>query len=306
MNPTRRDFVRTGAALAAATLPLSASERGPGGEVSATADSVIFLMLTGGPSQLDTWDPKPDAPSGVRGPFAPIRTRVPGVQVSELFPKLAGILDKVALVRSVYHDGPAIHEAGFQLVNSGRLTGSGPAWPNLGAALAEARPLKDYNPFDWMLSGERVDCGLPIDLGQSEGWLTGHSPNCNHWDEDYIPSMHEHFFTAVESVAYWKSRVAVVNQFDTVFDAPTWDCHAAGGNLNTTIADVRDVVAPSFDAAFTNLIRYLDETGRLERTLVVATGEFGRTPKLNSGGGRDHWPGCWTTLFAGGGRRVGK
>lgn len=101
--------------------------------------------------------------------------------------------------------------------------------------------------------------------------------------------------------------VFTVNQFGTVFDSPSWDCHAEyGGRLSCSLADYRDTVAPSFDAAFTQLVTDLDDRGLLERTLVVATGEFGRTPKFNCNGGRDHWPGVWTTVFAGGGVKGGQ
>jgi uncharacterized protein (DUF1501 family) len=94
--------------------------------------------------------------------------------------------------------------------------------------------------------------------------------------------------------------------FDTVFDAPSWDCHADRGSLSTDLGDYRDTVAPLFDAAFTGLLRQLEQTGLLDRTLVVATGEFGRTPYRNATGGRDHWPGCWTALLAGGGVQGGR
>jgi uncharacterized protein (DUF1501 family) len=102
-------------------------------------------------------------------------------------------------------------------------------------------------------------------------------------------------------------RFITVNQFTTVFDTPSWDCHANyGGPLSCSLADYRDAVAPSFDAAFTQLVTDLDDRGLLERTLVVATGEFGRTPKFNCNGGRDHWPGVWTAIFAGGGVKGGQ
>ena len=76
-------------------------------------------MLTGGPSQLDTFDPKPNAPSDVRGPFRPIRTAVPGLHLTELFPKMAAVADKFSLVRSMHHTAAPIHETGFQLLNTG-------------------------------------------------------------------------------------------------------------------------------------------------------------------------------------------
>jgi len=98
-----------------------------------------------------------------------------------------------------------------------------------------------------------------------------------------------------------------VNHFSTVFNSPSWDCHAEyTGPLSCSLADYRETVAPSFDAAFTQLVTDLDQRGLLDRTLVVATGEFGRTPKFNCNGGRDHWPGVWTTIFAGGGVKGGQ
>ena len=102
----RREFLQ-----AAAVLPLLGSRR--------PAKSCILLLLTGGPSHLDTWDMKPDAPSGIRGPFRPIRTNVPGIEISELFPRMARHAKKFALIRSVHHDGPAIHETGLQLIQTG-------------------------------------------------------------------------------------------------------------------------------------------------------------------------------------------
>ncbi|MBY0458596.1 MAG: DUF1501 domain-containing protein [Gemmataceae bacterium] len=110
----------------------------------------------------------------------------------------------------------------------------------------------------------------------------------------------------VNSAERFPGRFLTVNQFSTVFDSPSWDCHADGGSLRTTLADVRNIVAPSFDAAFSALLTDLSERGLLESTLVVATGEFGRTPRLNSNGGRDHWAGCWSALVAGGGVRGGQ
>ncbi|MGH7224594.1 MAG: DUF1501 domain-containing protein, partial [Gemmataceae bacterium] len=101
-------------------------------------------------------------------------------------------------------------------------------------------------------------------------------------------------------------RLATVNMFDTVFNTITWDCHADGGALATTLDDYRDILCPMFDRAYSALLDDLAERGLLENTLVVAMGEFGRTPLLNARGGRDHWPGVWSILFAGGGVRGGQ
>ncbi|MGH7168786.1 MAG: DUF1501 domain-containing protein, partial [Gemmataceae bacterium] len=101
-------------------------------------------------------------------------------------------------------------------------------------------------------------------------------------------------------------RLATVNMFDTVFNTISWDCHADGGALATSLDDYRDILCPMFDRAYSALLDDLSERGLLESTLVVAMGEFGRTPLLNPRGGRDHWPGVWSILFAGGGVRGGQ
>ena len=101
------------------------------------------------------------------------------------------------------------------------------------------------------------------------------------------------------------SRFVTVNMFSTVYDTITWDCHAAGGSLRSELSHYKTIGA-MFDVAYSALLNDLDEHGLLESTLVVATGEFGRTPHLNRDGGRDHWAGVWTALLAGGGVRGGQ
>src|ERR1700733_2757405 len=101
MTPlTRRDFLRS-----AASAPLACISPSTSGK------SCILLVLTGGPSHLDTWDMKPDAPSEVRGPFRPIRTNIPGMEISEIFPRMAKHADKYAIVRSVHHTATTHAEA---------------------------------------------------------------------------------------------------------------------------------------------------------------------------------------------------
>ena len=101
-------------------------------------------------------------------------------------------------------------------------------------------------------------------------------------------------------------RFVTVNMFDTVFNEITWDCHADGGSLAVTLHDYRTTLCPMFDRAYTALLEDLRQRGLLDTTLVVAMGEFGRTPQLNARGGRDHWPGVWSVLFAGGRVRGGQ
>lgn len=99
-------------------------------------------------------------------------------------------------------------------------------------------------------------------------------------------------------------RFVTVNMFETVFNEITWDIH--GSKPFSPISCYSDLVGPMFDHGFTSLVEDLHERGLLESTLVVAMGEFGRTPKINPAGGRDHWPQCWSIVFAGGGVQGGR
>jgi hypothetical protein len=99
-------------------------------------------------------------------------------------------------------------------------------------------------------------------------------------------------------------RFVTINMFETVFNEITWDIH--GSRPFTPIQAYKEIVGPWFDNGYSSLLEDLKERGMLENTLVVCTGEFGRTPKVNPAGGRDHWPQCWSMFFAGGGVKGGQ
>ena len=99
-------------------------------------------------------------------------------------------------------------------------------------------------------------------------------------------------------------RFVTVNTFITVFNEITWDIH--GSSPFTSIAGMREIVAPMYDQGYSALIEDLHQRGMLESTLVCNLAEFGRTPRINPAGGRDHWPQCWTIYFAGGGVQGGR
>jgi hypothetical protein len=99
-------------------------------------------------------------------------------------------------------------------------------------------------------------------------------------------------------------RFVTINTFITVFDEITWDIH--GSKPFTSIAGMKDIVAPMYDQGYSALIEDLHQRGMLGNTLVCNLAEFGRTPKINPAGGRDHWPQCWTSYFAGGGVKGGR
>ncbi|HZZ78652.1 MAG TPA: DUF1501 domain-containing protein [Gemmataceae bacterium] len=299
MNPiTRRRFLATGSA--AAGLALADSARGAD---AAPARRVIVLLLVGGPSQLETFDPKPDALTEVRGPFGSIASSVVGVRVGEHLPRLARQAHRYALVRTVHHDAAPVHESGMQLLQTGHLGGQ---TPHFGDMLAR----RHGEPAPFVVLPNRLgNLGLNVANGQDANVA--------------IDANFTHHLSAATRDRYGKTafgdccarslqlvehgtRCVVVNMFDSIYDRLTWDCHATRQCLSSTLADYRRVLCPTFDHACAALLDDLHERGMLEETLVVAMGEMGRTPYLNANGGRDHWPHCWSILLAGGGVRGGQ
>lgn len=281
--------------------------------------SVILLLLVGGPSQLETFDPKPGAPAEVRGPFGSIATRIPGVRVSEHLPRLAARLDRVALVRSVHHDAAPIHETGHQLLQTGRLCRAGEEFPHFGSVVARISGARRGISPTVILPGPIASTGVDIPHGQSAGCLgTSFDPSflgadrlaCGLADESdrtrdaYGRTAFGQSCLVARRLVESGVRVVTINMFETVFGRVTWDCH--GASPFSTFDDFAREVLPTFDRAFAALLDDLERSGRLDTTLVIAAGEFGRTPRINASGGRDHWPGVWTVALAGGGIRGGQ
>jgi uncharacterized protein (DUF1501 family) len=354
---TRRDFLRVGA-LGAGAVGLSLADLDALHAAGGPGDvNCILLFLVGGPSQLDTWDPKPDAPDTVRGPFRSIRTNVPGVRISENFPLMAKSADRYAIVRSVHHKAAPIHETGHQLMQTGRLSRGGVEHPHYGSVISYLRgPRAAGAPPFVVLPAPIGNTGVTVSHGQTAGFLgDGHRPllariagvdpartdlteavdavrrSLDEEDADPGPVLGGRAGRAFDLAGeteglrsrYGRNtfgqscllarrlvehgvRLVTVNMFDTVFNEVTWDCHADGGSLAVRLDDYKETLCPMFDRAYTALLDDLDRRGMLDTTLVLAMGEFGRTPRLNPRGGRDHWPGCWSVLFAGGGVRGGR
>ncbi|GIW86310.1 MAG: hypothetical protein KatS3mg108_0634 [Isosphaeraceae bacterium] len=380
---TRRDFLHAGSITALGLSLPSLHAAQAAGLMPADRDlNVILLFLVGGPSQLDTWDMKPDAPEEIRGPFQPIPTRVPGLSISELFPRMAGLMDRIALVRSVYHTATAVHDTGHQMMQTGRLFSAGLEFPHMGCVTSFLRGPRGDAPPHVLIPRPIGNTGGGMPHGQNAGFLgktydpfvLNADPNAPDFKvpdllpPDYISAVRENrrrrFREAIDqSIQAFESnpdarlldanfqqayalmssaatreafdltqepdavrdrygrtrfgqsclmarrliergvRFVTVNQFETVFNELTWDSH--GSAPFTSIADYPTVIAPNFDNAFSSLLEDLADRGLLDTTLILACGEFGRTPKINPAGGRDHHPNCWTILFAGGPIRGG-
>src|SRR5262245_54060571 len=306
MSITRRNFLHTAAATAAGLTVAPAW-------AAARDANCIFLILVGGPSQLDTWDPKPDAPSEVRGPFRPIHTRIPGACFTELFPQMAATADRFAVVRSIQHTAAPIHETGHQLLQTGRLVENGREAPHLGAVLSAVRGRGRGLPANVLLPEPIGFTGVNVGHGQTAGDLgVIHEPVAVPFGVEDDPMRPRYGGTEFGDNCLRAARLVergcrfvTVNMFTTVYDAITWDCHAAGGSLRSELSDY-PALAATFDSAYSALLDDLRQRGLLDSTLVVAAGEFGRTPHLNRDGGRDHWAGVWSMLLAGGGVRGGQ
>jgi len=335
---SRRDFLRCGGlgVLGLSVAEQAALKQARAGSAGTEWRSCIFLFLTGGPSQFETFDPKPEAPLAVRGPFRPIATSVPGIQLSETLPALAQRADRFSLLRSMWHDAAPIHETGQQLMQTGRLAQRGIVSPSFGSVVAQVQGAVNELPPYVVLPRVLQNSGVYTNHGQQAGSLgTSFDPfvidPASLRSRDSLSaaagSQHPAFDIDQETVATHRRygetdfgracllarrmveqgvRFVTVNMYDSLVNSVTWDCHANGHGAPSRLQDYRDTVCPAFDRACSALLDDLSDRGLLERTLVVATGEFGRTPRVNDLGGRDHWPGVWSALVAGGGTRGGQ
>jgi Protein of unknown function (DUF1501) len=320
---TRREFLQA-ASFGMGALGWGMNGVGAFGDGRSSSErSIILLLLVGGPSQLETWDPKPDAPADVRGPFDTIETRCPGVRICEHLPRMATRMDRLAIVRSMHHDSAPIHETGYQLLQTGRLGRAGDEQhPHIGSVVARLSGLATDPPPFVVVPGPIASTGVDIPRGQTAGWLgsafepTHRAPETGALHRrvtfvdtrrnkpDYGRSEFGQNCLLARRLVESGARLVTVNMFDTVFNRVTWDCHGAAPF--SALDDYSQDVLPTFDRAFTALIDDLERSDRLATTLVVAAGEFGRTPRLNASGGRDHWPGVWSVVLAGGGVRGGQ
>ena len=357
---TRRDFLHAGSL---AFLGLSVGDLlslKAFGAVNPDKDmNCIMLFLVGGPSQLDTWDMKPNAPAEIRGPYKPIPTNVDGIQICEVFPRMAKHADKFALVRSVYHTAAAVHDTGHQMMQTGRLFQGGLEYPHIGCVLSKYKGPKGDVPPHVLIPKVIGPTGGNMPHGQSAGFLgKTFDPfvlNADPSDPNFrVPDMLPPDYIAavrVDRRRSWRNEIdKSVSYFESSQDAKLMDstfnqaytlmssakareafelrqepdearkkygmnrfgqgCLLARRLIERDVRFVTvDLVGPMFDNAFSSLVEDLHDRGLLQNTMVVALGEFGRTPKVNPAGGRDHWPQCWTIVMAGGpikgGRVVG-
>jgi hypothetical protein len=383
---SRREWLRVGSlGLGGLTLPQMVAAAPQSGR----AKSVIIFGLLGGPSQHDTWDPKPNAPAEVRGPFSTIATKTPGLRVGELMPLTAGLTDKIAVLRAVATDDNAHSSSGYQMMtgvphtprNAESATPKPPNnWPSVGAIVRYLRSTGRGLPSAVSLPEHIWNDGNFPWPGQDAGFLgRKYDPWLIHCDPssptfkidaldppDNVPPLRvtdrrtlleqidHHLDAARSSGAFDRheastqkafelvSSGAARNAFELSRESPKtreryggsrfaqscllarrlvqagvslvqinwtriaklenqggWDTHAKHND------SAKQFLMPMMDWAFSALVSDLDTRGMLEETLVVWFGEFGRTPRFNGNGGRDHWGHVFSLAMAGGGIRGG-
>ena len=307
---SRRDFLRAGS-LSMVGWSLAEQAALAGWRPVHLARKCIFVLMTGGASQLETFDPKPEAPAEIRGPFRAISTSVPGLALSETLPLLAQRADRFAVLRTLSHDAAPLHETGWQLLQTGQLATRGQAFPHWSSVVARYGGRSAAPHASVILPGPLRPEGTQGDRGQTAGLLgtefepqflpIAPEPDREALRKHYGDSRFGRLLLQAREAIELGHRCVTVNLFDSLMDDITWDCHGGDQIGRGTIFDGRDVLCPQFDRAMSGLLDDLAERDLLQDTLVVATGEFGRTPRINDRKGRDHWPHCWSALLAGGG-----
>lgn len=357
----------------------------------------ILLYQYGGPSHLDTFDLKPQAPAEIRGEFQPIATSVSGLQIAEHLPRLAPLMDKVALIRSMHHANRLHDAAGIETLTGRPLAGGDRElfaplpqfFPSHGSALAylwrdrhldvpcALLPFLFHNVVDvpchgagflgtayepFRIEGDPSSRNYRAEMLTMPGELTvarmqhrrslldgldkiqgddaatrqlrrfydrayqllGSAAIRRALDlsqeSDRTRERYGYYTTAKaysgggaglgygreirgQNLLLARRLVEAGVPFVTVNDykqqGQNWDAHGFG------FQEHRHYLLPPFDRSMSALIEDLDGRGLLDTTLIVALGEFGRTPKINANAGRDHWPDCYSVFLAGGGVRGG-
>jgi len=358
-----------------------ASQAIPSGGTFGRAKSVIMLYLHGGHAQQETWDPKPDGPSPEKGEFGAIATSVPGVRVSELLPRSARLMHRLAVIRSLSHANanhvqasltamtghahpPSVQSRGDfppsptdfppfgAVLNSLRKPGALPTWVQIGPLMRRFNGTvlhgqlpgflgRQHSPLaidqELLAPNVRISAVVPdpelsvsrlTDRRQLLATIDGQRRHLDEVGEvRNLDSYQQRAFGLLSSPAIGKAfdlsaepgvvrdrygrtqfgqscllarrlaeaGVPMINVHFCHTPAGSWDTHGKH------FSQMKELLCPTFDLAFTALVADLDARGLLGQTLVLANAEFGRTPRINAGAGRDHWPWVYSIALAGGG-----
>lgn len=365
---TRRNFLQIGSlAVGGLSLPGLLAREAAGAAVTARK-SVILIWQAGGPSHLDMYDLKPEAPAEYRGEFKPIPTNVSGIDISEHLPLQARIFDKLSVVRSAFHTN-----AGHGMGSQWMLTGYQPTievsdniYPACGAVAAKLKGPNEPGMPAYVNVPNRLGLGKAAYLGAAYNPFSPDSdPNADGFQVrnlrmpgrvdvsrlDRRQQLLQQVDTLKRDVDTKGDMLGLDNFYRDAFEMVTnekalraFDIHVedpklrekygrnslgqscllarrlveagvtyvtvqAGGGWDThgnNFSELKGKLLPQFDRAVYGLVEDLYDRGLQNDVLVMAMGEFGRTPRINGGAGRDHWPGAMSVLYAGGGLKMGQ
>lgn len=360
---TRRDLLQVGGL---GLLGVTLADWWKGRDVQASPSlrssirepSCIFLFLSGGPSHLETFDPKPAAPVNIRGPYGTIRTNVPGIQIGELLPAMSEHMDKCAILRSMTsrdeHAGITMMSGGAKAAASygavlARLKGGSPSGlpplvhvgfpgylPGAGTLGTSYNPVLVTDPSGKQAKLPQFELSADVspDRFGHRKELLGEIDRVRSelHENQAVGKMGANYQRAIDLLTSEKVRSAFdlskepeqlrsryggsifgqscllarrLVEAGTRFVQVNWYSEPAWHGWDVHGADLPGLVrmesplCPRLDQGLSTLLDDLHQRGMLASTLVVVTGEFGRTPNVNKYGGRDHWPRCFSVLFAG-------
>ena len=335
----RRAFLKIGGfSLGAASgLGLADILRAQGGEKASQHKAVINIFLGGGPPHQDMWDIKVDAPREIRGEFSPIDTKVPGIQIGECFPLIAGMMDKFVAIRSVVgcvdnHDGyqclsgwarnKDVSIGGRPCIGAVASRIQGPVNPSMPpsvalAAITQHVPWSEpgapgflgtaYQPFkpDGQGMADLTLNGVSLDRLQDRKSLLGGLDQLKR--EVDVTGMLRGMDSFTQAAFGVLTSSKLAEALDLSKEDPKLRARYGDGKPYQFQYDGAPTVnGGKLDQAVTALVSDLEERGMLNDVTVVVWGEFGRTPRVNPGAGRDHWPQVSCALLAGGGMRTGQ
>jgi hypothetical protein len=360
---TRRDFLKVGALGATGLmLPdlLRARAAAQAAGRSTRNTSVVWLWLGGGPTHVETFDPKMSAPAEFRSAVGAVQTNVSGIELGGVFPQMARVADKMAFVRSFAHNNSG-HGGGTHWVMTGydyppADNGQAPIKPGLGSIVARQRGANNpttglptyvrlsgiygdgpswlgsaYAPFDVGGNARRnMNMQVPLDrLGERRNLLRTFDTFNRQADRSGLASGLDSFETQAFDLLLSRAREV----FDVDREEPrTRDLYGStplgrqmllarrlcesgvgfvtiqygGWDMHGQIAQSMRNLAPQLDHAVSAFVQDTHARGLDQDILLVITGEFGRTPRINGSAGRDHWAPLSTLALAGGGLRMGQ
>lgn len=359
---TRRDFLRIGTlGVGALTLPdllhAQALAKMEGRPTKNT--SVVWLWLGGGPTHIETFDPKPNAPSEFRSTVGEVTTTLPGVQLGSVFPKMAQSMQHLAIVRSFAHTNSG-HGGGTHWVMTGHDfppadQGQEQVWPSIGSITAASRGATNQaTGMPRYVALQRIYGDGPADLGVSHAPFEAGGPAMSNMnlvidarrlhDRRFLLAQFDRVSKALDTAGTMdgmsrfseqafslitgrakeafkieeedpKVRDRYGNGFGTQLLVARRLCEAGAGfvtlhyggwDMHGQIGNALRQRCPELDHAVAAFVEDCVARGVDKNILLVITGEFGRTPRVNPGAGRDHWAPLSTLALAGGGLRMGQ